>query len=151
MSWTRWSYLVVAQPNSHSVTHADIRQDLLDAYLYIQRDLTRVLASGSQLQAQVDVTQCILAGASAGGTGVLFLAADIEAYKADPSRAGQDLPSPGAVLAAYPVTDCNAMWTAPRSALEAYIKEHRPEVWEETAKLYDQKVSCSDPYQDNVM
>jgi acetyl esterase/lipase len=108
----------------------DIRQDLLDSYLYIQHNLNDKLAELSEGKApKIDTARCISAGGSAGGSSCLFLAMEIRDYNAKQDAAGKVNNLRG-ILPAYPM--CNpddGYKNTPRSELEQRAKQDCPDDW----------------------
>lgn len=53
----------------------EIREDIFDAYIYIQHHLNAKIRAEDASASTIDTTRCIVTGGSAGGTGALYLVA----------------------------------------------------------------------------
>ncbi|KAJ9105837.1 hypothetical protein QFC19_003407 [Naganishia cerealis] len=110
------------------VTQFDIRDDLLDAYHFIQQRLNGRLAEELGIENDLIKTQeVVLFGGSAGGTSVLCLAADIEKFNSENTSA---LPQVKAILCAYPLTDPNNHFAQPKEVWAEKAPEMFPDDWD---------------------
>ncbi|KAJ9116268.1 hypothetical protein QFC24_006785 [Naganishia onofrii] len=110
------------------VTQVEIRDDLMDAYHFIQQKLNSRLAEELGIERDVvDTQRIILFGGSAGGTSVLCLAGDIEKYNSENAEA---LPQVKAILCAYPLTDPDNHFAQPKQAWAEKTSKMFPDDWE---------------------
>ncbi|KAJ9115397.1 hypothetical protein QFC22_005152 [Naganishia vaughanmartiniae] len=122
--------MLTAEGEWYSVTQFDIRDDLMDAYHFIQQKLNSQIAEELDIKHEVVNTQSIiLFGGSAGGTSVLCLAADIEKYNNN-SENTEKLPQVKAILCAYPLTDPNNHFAEPKAVWAEKTSKMFPEDWE---------------------
>lgn len=121
----------------------EIRQDLLDSYLYIQHQLNDKLAELSDGKApKLDTAKCVSAGGSAGGSSCLFLAMEIRDYNAK-RDAAQKLNNLRGILPAYPMCDPDDGYVnTPRSKLEELAKQNCPDDWLLIRKVFDGPAIC---------
>jgi hypothetical protein len=136
----------------------EIRKDLCDAYIYVQDNLQTELEQRG-LKCDLKTDRCLVTGGSAGGTSSIFLVrfqtsrmTDLQAADVERLRdARPDLPPFRAVIPAFPLVE----WEAedgnckPRSALEGAWSERKE--WSVIKALFDEPVSCSDPYPSDVL
>jgi hypothetical protein len=115
-----------------------IREDLLDAYIFLQTKLNAALVSKGS-SAKIDATRMSCMGWSAGATGTIFLTHDILAYNA---AAEQDcrLQPLKAVVCTYINSDSNMTFTEPIGAIEK-LKEDNPEDWQIIQDVLKENVS----------
>lgn len=144
--WYLREGFAVVSPEYRMAPHVnllEIRQDILDSYLYIQQELNDKLQQLSNGSApRLDTKRCLSSGGSAGGSSCLYLALEIEKYNKTASQ-DQQVPQLRGVIPAYPFCDPEGFNAAPRKALEERAQRECPEDWAILKQVYDEP-TCVD-------
>lgn len=99
---------------------SDIRSDLLDAYRFIQTGLNASLPANLP---QIDTQRVAASGASAGGTLVLYFAADIATNNTDSNINASTLPPLRAAVPFYPLADFDTVSAHNKAELDKLCEQ----------------------------